>query len=239
MNDDPTPCAACGAPLKPGARFCGECGASTPPPDRHDEPEAAEAVAAAEPTPACRACGGPLKPDARFCPGCGALRDAGRAADPARPRSARPGARSLVLGISIVALTLAAGGAGAVAWWRLRDAPAADAPAPPASVAPAAATPVEAVPVAPSSAPPVDPDAPGTAEAAAAADPDSAMVPATRAARRPRRDPPAARPAPRRAPAAGAAAPAEPPPQVLCIRPDGSEVQTSRTACRSQGGVIY
>lgn len=46
-------CAACGATLAPGARFCPHCGAPAGP-------------------PACAACGARLAPGAKFCPGCGA-----------------------------------------------------------------------------------------------------------------------------------------------------------------------
>ncbi len=47
-------CPHCGAPLRPGARFCSRCGQTLP---------AATAL--------CLHCGAPLRPGARFCPRCG------------------------------------------------------------------------------------------------------------------------------------------------------------------------
>jgi hypothetical protein len=65
-----TACAACGAVLKPEAKFCTTCGAATPPPK-----------------PTCPACGKELRADARFCTSCGAT--IGKAAAvPAAPAAA-------------------------------------------------------------------------------------------------------------------------------------------------------
>ena len=47
-------CPTCGAPLKPGIKFCGSCGAAVP-----------QAPAA------CPGCGQPVNPGARFCGSCG------------------------------------------------------------------------------------------------------------------------------------------------------------------------
>jgi class 3 adenylate cyclase len=52
-------CASCGRAAKPGARFCGGCGASL--------------------TPRCPACGAECEPDSRFCEACGASLAAGPA----------------------------------------------------------------------------------------------------------------------------------------------------------------
>lgn len=52
-------CAACGAPLRPGVRFCSKCGASVVP-------------AQAQPQSRfCRACGTPIRAGSRFCAKCG------------------------------------------------------------------------------------------------------------------------------------------------------------------------
>ncbi|WP_027185345.1 zinc ribbon domain-containing protein [Desulfovibrio inopinatus] len=55
----PSVCPSCGKALKPGAKFCGGCGA----PLQHP-------VTAADPT-ACPYCGKQIKPGVRFCGGCG------------------------------------------------------------------------------------------------------------------------------------------------------------------------
>ena len=70
MEDTPAEgqavCSACGAPLRPGARFCGVCGAAT--------------------EQRCSRCGTLLRPGASFCGSCGS-RAGGPA--PATPRSVR------------------------------------------------------------------------------------------------------------------------------------------------------
>lgn len=54
-------CSKCGAPLSPGQRFCGQCGA------------AVEVPAAVVPkVQFCTNCGQPIDVDSRFCPECGA-----------------------------------------------------------------------------------------------------------------------------------------------------------------------
>lgn len=53
-------CTGCDAPLRPGARFCGRCGASQPAP-----------APAAERRAFCDMCGRPLLPAAGFCTACG------------------------------------------------------------------------------------------------------------------------------------------------------------------------
>lgn len=50
-----TACAACGAAIKPEARFCTGCGATVPPPK-----------------PTCAACGNEMREGAKFCTSCGA-----------------------------------------------------------------------------------------------------------------------------------------------------------------------
>ncbi len=67
-------CAACGAAPRPGARFCGQCGAAT----------AGEVLDA----PACPTCGR-VSRGGRFCGGCGASLDAPQTAT-ARPAAAGP-----------------------------------------------------------------------------------------------------------------------------------------------------
>lgn len=244
-------CAACGASLKPGTLFCSKCGASTTLAAAPDVLEAAEHDDVVAAYPPCWSCGNNLKSGARFCPACGALQDGQRIVgdDAASPRQTLRPTRQLILGVSILVLIFAVGGAGAVAWWQFRDARKPEAAAQPASTE-SAPGPVDAVPVVQTPAlPAVDPNAAltganTTADTAATADAaaiDAATaVAAGRAARRTRRSEPKARPTLRPAAPPRAAAPtASPEPQVLCIRPDGSEVQTSRGACRSQGGVIY
>jgi hypothetical protein len=55
-------CAKCGSPLKPGARFCNQCGTVV---------ETTESLSSA----VCPKCGTPHKPGARFCPTCGSKLD--------------------------------------------------------------------------------------------------------------------------------------------------------------------
>lgn len=247
MSQAPTLCAGCGAPLKPDARFCAMCGASAAPAPA--PLEAAELVAPVEASPACWSCDKPLKSGALFCPGCGASRDGARIGrDAKHPRPARGPVRSLVLGLSFLALLLVIGGVAATVWWRTSRAPEQTIAAPPAMVAPTPApAPVDVSPVMEVPAPPVadagasmdsdvtTTDAPATPAPAARGGVNTA-TPASRAVRRPRQAAPAASAATQ---SREAARPPGPPPDVLCIRPDGSEVQTSRAACRAQGGVIY
>jgi hypothetical protein len=64
-----TNCPNCGKPIRPGAKFCGNCGYTLP----------ATPAQAGTPTPApaapgqaaCPHCGKPVRPDAKFCPNCG------------------------------------------------------------------------------------------------------------------------------------------------------------------------
>ncbi len=64
-------CSQCQAPLKPGKRFCTNCGIAVPAtplsPDRQPEPQI-EA-----PSPRCAHCNAPLKPGKNFCTACGML----------------------------------------------------------------------------------------------------------------------------------------------------------------------
>ena len=62
-------CPSCGKPIRPGARFCGNCGAViTPAPPV--QPQAAPSIQNGS-TVACPFCGKPVRPDAKFCPSCG------------------------------------------------------------------------------------------------------------------------------------------------------------------------
>jgi hypothetical protein len=58
-------CSKCGKPIKPGAKFCGSCGAAcvigAP----------AENVVKAPAAPVCPSCGNPLAPGKKFCGSCG------------------------------------------------------------------------------------------------------------------------------------------------------------------------
>ena len=246
-------CAGCGAPLKPDARFCAGCGAAATPPRASEAVDVVEPATPEQPPRACWSCDKPLKSGALFCPGCGASQDPGRIGkgDAGSLRTTRGSARPLVLGLSLLALVLIIGGVAAAAWWRFSHAPSPTIAAPPAMVAPMPApAPVDIAPVMEVPAqPPADTGASmdsdvTTTDAAATPAPAeradlNAAAPASRAVRRPRQAAPAAS-APRSAPQSREAARTpRPPPDVLCIRPDGSEVQTSRAACRAQGGVIY
>ena len=62
-----TTCPNCGKPLRPGARFCGNCGATVPPTLPEATPSTVE-------TPAiypCPHCGKPVRSGAKFCTHCG------------------------------------------------------------------------------------------------------------------------------------------------------------------------
>lgn len=65
-------CPNCGKPLRPGAKFCGSCGATLPagPPPR------AAAAAAPPDSVACPHCGKPVRPGAKFCSNCGKVIEA-------------------------------------------------------------------------------------------------------------------------------------------------------------------
>jgi uncharacterized Zn finger protein (UPF0148 family) len=52
-------CPSCGAVSRPGAKFCGSCGAALSPPR------------AGPPAATCPSCGAPLRPGAKFCGSCG------------------------------------------------------------------------------------------------------------------------------------------------------------------------
>lgn len=82
----PAFCKSCGAPLKPGAKFCNKCGAaasatkpeSVPVPKPIPEPKPVpvpDPIPEPEPVPAsfCKTCGAPLKPGAKFCSKCGTV----------------------------------------------------------------------------------------------------------------------------------------------------------------------
>ncbi len=72
-------CPTCGKPLRPGARFCGSCGATIPPAEDtpiHNEAEQAAPDNASSPgvqaqTFACPYCGKPARVGAKFCNYCG------------------------------------------------------------------------------------------------------------------------------------------------------------------------
>lgn len=56
------PCVKCGSPLKPGARFCNQCGTVV---------EVKDSTSSVT----CQKCGTPRKPGAKFCPTCGSKLD--------------------------------------------------------------------------------------------------------------------------------------------------------------------
>ncbi len=60
-------CPNCGKPLRPGSRFCGNCGTTLPSSPRQAAAPAAEQSAAAT----CPHCGNPLRSSAKFCSVCG------------------------------------------------------------------------------------------------------------------------------------------------------------------------
>lgn len=76
-----TTCPHCGKPLRPGSRFCGNCGNSIP---ARPSPQAASP----KPQPAgnvCPHCNEPMRPGARFCNKCGRSLDPGTAQPPEPP----------------------------------------------------------------------------------------------------------------------------------------------------------
>lgn len=241
MSSEGSSCPACGAPLKPGARFCGACGCDTTSSGADVMP--AEALLPDTPPPVCGRCGQALKQDARFCPGCGTPFETAIARPAASPNG-RLGPM-LVTGVSLLVLVVAAGALAVIAWGRWGPEPGDARPA--AATAPRPSPPQDAVPAAQAPAPSPTMEAAPTETVArreATADPAAtdAAAAAGRDARRSRRSTAPAR-APARTPSTREAAPAPsaPPPaaDVLCIRPDGSETRTSRANCRAQGGVIY
>lgn len=64
-----TTCPNCGKPLRPGAKFCGNCGAILPVGAAARPPDAV--VPAAPDNAACPHCGKPVRVGARFCANCG------------------------------------------------------------------------------------------------------------------------------------------------------------------------
>jgi hypothetical protein len=78
-----TPCPHCGKPLRPGSRFCGNCGnavdipamrPAVPSADLEISAEMVEASTAESPQTdwhACPNCGNPVRPGAKFCNNCG------------------------------------------------------------------------------------------------------------------------------------------------------------------------
>lgn len=67
-SDDVPKCAACGAGLVPGARFCRKCGA---PVSVQDAPSSTDTQPTIE-VPRCASCNAELQSGARFCTNCGA-----------------------------------------------------------------------------------------------------------------------------------------------------------------------
>jgi hypothetical protein len=54
------PCASCGQPVLPEAKYCHHCGLALPAPGGEPPKQIA-----------CASCGRPALPDASYCPGCG------------------------------------------------------------------------------------------------------------------------------------------------------------------------
>ena len=80
----PTPvagnvCPKCGKPVKPGMKFCTNCGAKMD--EKPAQPAPAAAPAPVQPT--CPQCGRPIKPGLKFCTACGAPIQSGKAGKPA------------------------------------------------------------------------------------------------------------------------------------------------------------
>lgn len=79
-----TSCPNCGKPLRPGAKFCGYCGATVTP----------AAAAAAPPesaaTAQCPHCGKPVRPGAKFCSHCGQAIEPAPVAEPQEAAAAPP-----------------------------------------------------------------------------------------------------------------------------------------------------
>jgi len=92
-------CLKCGAAFKPGARFCGSCGAPCGPP----------------PVNKCSACGAEIKPDAKFCVSCGApVKGAISAGKPAGKKGCMPFVLVAlgILGIIVILVIIGASGDG-------------------------------------------------------------------------------------------------------------------------------
>lgn len=80
-----TTCPNCGKPLRPGAKFCGNCGATLPGGAAARPPRAA-APAPPDHTP-CPQCGKPVRVGARFCAHCGQAIGPGDQPKPAAEKS--------------------------------------------------------------------------------------------------------------------------------------------------------
>jgi len=88
-STDEHTCAHCGAALRPGARFCKQCGTAL---HEFDKPITTAADSAAR--AACPHCGAPVRSTARFCPSCqGRLTATSNAECPHCGAAIRPGAR--------------------------------------------------------------------------------------------------------------------------------------------------
>ncbi len=87
-------CPKCGNPLRPGARFCGNCGTVLPatPTPAAPRPAPPPVQSTAQPTPGkenlCPHCGKPVRPGAKFCNNCGKAIGSGPL--PAAPGAAQP-----------------------------------------------------------------------------------------------------------------------------------------------------
>jgi len=69
-------CPKCGKPVRPGAQFCGNCGANIPgndpaKPSAGAMPSQAGTPPAQSPASVCPHCGKPVRAEAKFCPNCG------------------------------------------------------------------------------------------------------------------------------------------------------------------------
>ena len=73
-----TTCPSCGKPVRPGAKYCGNCGATI----LSSSGEASQAPS--ERGPVCPHCNKPIRPEAKFCPSCG------KSLAPAAPLPAAP-----------------------------------------------------------------------------------------------------------------------------------------------------
>jgi hypothetical protein len=88
-----TTCPSCGRPVRPGTKFCGNCGATLPavPAAKPPTAEGASSVTPAAGQTACPHCEKPVRLEARFCPNCGQTLVKAGAVGAAAPATPPPG----------------------------------------------------------------------------------------------------------------------------------------------------
>ena len=113
-----TNCPNCGKPVRPGARFCGNCGTTMAlpvPPQAQDAADQQQEASAAQAKSSCPFCSSPVRPEAKFCPVCGKVLTPApvkQEAPVVQPQPAQPVALPVALPVAQAPVAVPAAGSG-------------------------------------------------------------------------------------------------------------------------------